>query len=61
MTSSISARAAASGGDKQSMVLPHGWAPIEDSIFETALNQTEQAFSGRAGAFDHVVEHLSRY
>lgn len=43
------------------MTLPRGWEPVEDSMFVTALAQTEKAFSGGADNVAHAVEHLIRY
>jgi hypothetical protein len=48
-------------GDGRTLTMPNGWAPVEGQMFETALAQTERAFTGGSDTVDHAVEHLTRY
>lgn len=41
--------------------LPSGWAPVEASMYDTALTQTMTAFTGGADNVGHAVKHLERY
>lgn len=47
--------------DKPLVRLPNGWDPVEDTMFDTALAQTRQAFTGGADGVDHAVRHLATY
>lgn len=48
-------------GNGRSMLLPHGWEPVEHSMFDTALAQTEHAFTAGQYIVDHAVRHLLAY
>ena len=48
-------------GDRRTMTLPKGWEPVEDSMFATALAQTQAAFLGDADDIGYAVKHLIDY
>jgi hypothetical protein len=48
-------------GDGRVLALPDGWQPVEDAMFDTALNQTTRAFTGGHDSVEHAVDRLSRY
>lgn len=48
-------------GDGRVLALPNGWQPVEDTMFDTALNQTTRAFTGGHDSVEHAVDRLSRY
>ena len=41
--------------------LPSDCEPVEESMFTTAMGQTERAFTGGGGDLDKAVDHLLRY
>lgn len=41
--------------------LPDDWAPVEETMLETALQQTRLAFTGEAGSLDYAVKHVLAY
>lgn len=61
MTSPADAHPVSHYGDGRPMPLPAGWEPVEPSMFDTALTQTEHAFTGGDPAVDHAVQHLLAY
>jgi hypothetical protein len=48
-------------GDGRLLTLPAGWDPVEESMFETALAQTEDAFTRGGPGVERAVEALLRY
>ena len=48
-------------GDGRVLALPDGWQPVEDTMFDTALNQATRAFTGGHDSVEHAVDRLSRY
>ncbi|WBQ07765.1 DUF6308 family protein [Kribbella sp. CA-293567] len=48
-------------GDGRTMTLPKDWKPVEESMFVTALAQTEMAFTGGNDTVDHAVQNLLTY
>lgn len=39
--------------------LPHDWEPVEESMYQTALDQTLRAFDAEGS--DRAVNHLAEY
>jgi hypothetical protein len=48
-------------GDGRLLTLPAGWDPVEESMFATALAQTEDAFTRGGPGVEHAVEALLQY
>jgi len=61
MTSQPGPNPKSSYGHGRDFLLPDDWQPVEASMFDTALRQTEQAFTGGEDSTAHAIDHLLTY
>ena len=48
-------------GNGRDLPLPDDWQPVEPTILDTALQQTEHAFTGGEDSTTHAIDHLLTY